>query len=377
MLLKLASLALIATLATAVPTNWVKATLAETEAEIAARMAIGKTSTNSSEQVHEMRPSIMPIPPSSGCALTSRVFTNAASNFGNEFLSGLSTLNPTTITDIESGATAACNTVWSIATMVNPLGVYMLNLINEVDRTCPLIARALNGNIPAVQLGVTLDASIHVARVGGEVGIAVDMRGNKYCYMGSCGGIGMAPAVQGTIGYALTVVPDVGNIPGSVYYLTGGGDTGPAITAATGIPVQIGFDLTVLYSTQGTFWRCVPTQGFDASLCPLKGVGIGISASAGFDMSIVDIGGGECTTPTCFERIRGTQCGSPVIGPPPRSFHDATNEELYEMSVAPPINTTLLPPEFYQLAAQKRREAVMAKAQAKAVMTNAAMPKAA
>jgi len=207
--------------------------------------------------------------------------------------------SPERFKKLASGSTkiarVACQFVWGV--IDKGLGIInaIIQFIALLTKSCPILK---NTNL-AISLGVGVGASASLGpyNVGAsaELGLAVDMRGQKYCYIGGCVTNGALmpplPSVATDTGIFVTIWKNPGRMIGRSYTVGISGEMGLA-----GLKISAG--LTYMYgspSNLGDF------SGFGVT-GKVGAVSLPVVASLGFST-------GVCHTPLCISPA-GCECGS-------------------------------------------------------------------
>jgi len=127
-------------------------------------------------------------------------------------------------------ADSTCRAVWDHIGNSLPVMNLMITFLSTLHRSCKALE---GGGNPAISLGVGiaggLDA-LYSAEVSAEMGLAVDRKGGKYCYVGGCYSVGVTlppiPSMGTQTGVHMSVWTDPSQIEGSSNALGISGEMG-------------------------------------------------------------------------------------------------------------------------------------------------------
>lgn len=142
---------------------------------------------------------------------------------------------------------AACRIVWDRLTQVAPMITLVTEFLKLLSDKCPAVSSFLGDANPAISLGVGVAVSVDSGlsmEVAAEIGLAIDSRGGKYCYIGGCisQGVVLPPIPSGGVdtGVHLSIWTSPDSIPGTSSILGMAGNFG-----AFGL--EISTSLTYIY----------------------------------------------------------------------------------------------------------------------------------
>ena len=215
----------------------------------------------------------------------------------------------------------ACTAVWTAVEAANPIASLLVAGITKLVNKCEILKKIGN---PAISLGIGLEAGASAGltrTVESELGIAIDLQGNKMCYFGGCVASGIelppTPDAGADAGLVFSIWSHPSNIPGSSQTL------GLSLSfnlplGATGVGVEGGVeyifpvgDITKFYgvSISGEAKVNAPPGDFPAK--------IGIFSA-------------DCNTPVCV-KTDGSGCATIDRRRLLQMKNEKTDEELQDM----------------------------------------------
>jgi hypothetical protein len=229
---------------------------------------------------------------------------------------------PSKVEDIMEGlGSPVCDYIWTFGLPApNILAQVVKSLSTTLKDKCPLVFDT--GKNSAITLGLTMDVNVqnpathpnkytasggvvHDTYSGGmELGVGVDINGNRFCYVGGCTMKGKVLQLKtpslGTldVGMAVTVYGEFANVPGAAQATTFGGGIEIPAPVFFGSGLKAEGSLTLIYGTgdkcgEDENEKCEPKHAFGVSIDVEGNLA---AASFGVEASFAE---GLCYTSLC------------------------------------------------------------------------------
>jgi hypothetical protein len=242
-------------------------------------------------------------------------FEEMKGDFVGSFKALSKAMSTATLNDLRSLATAvaqpACTAIWAKLCWIDPVTCAFQNLLGTLQDKCTLFGgdeskfsnSALSiGFVASGHDGGVISGGLPAIQGGLEIGLAVDMAGGRYCYVGGCAGAAatVPPLPDGGFGIAPTLWKDIGDIPGTIPYASLGGD----IKTPLGFNIAAGLNLF----GQVEFWD---PRSF--SFDKFRGIGAEIGLEQPIKIGSFGISSGVCWTPLCLDANSPHSCGGAAL----------------------------------------------------------------
>lgn len=206
-----------------------------------------------------------------------------------------------------------CNTLWNTMYGGPARARETADVLKEATRAlkdkCPAVAKG--GDLPAFTFGVILEGEVAAGAAAGaglEVGLGVDLHGDRFCFLAHCAWAGITldtPSGSVAAGFQVTGYKSIASIPGTASFLELGIGLGNPP-----FPVEGEGGISYVYAGN--------------KLSEIVGAGFALSASAGgggIMPATVSVSKGVCECPVCVT-VDGRKCGEvePALDTTKRAF---------------------------------------------------------